>query len=126
FRAVAMDRRSQGRSQQVSDGLYPGACADDIKSVIDQFHLNPVSLIAWSVGVRDTLAYFAKYGTGAISHIVLIDGFAGGDLESPKLANRVQFVESFQLDRRSATKQFVRSMFVKPQDKKFLDALDPS
>src|ERR1700677_3631211 len=78
YRVVAMDPRSQGQSSQTSDGLYPAARARDIKAVVDQLHLAPVVIVAWSMAVVETMAYVDQYGTGDFAGLILVDNDAGG------------------------------------------------
>ena len=78
YRVVAMDPRSQGQSSQTNDGLYPAARARDIKAVVDQLHLAPVVIVAWSMAVVETMAYMDQFGTGDFAGLILVDNDAGG------------------------------------------------
>jgi non-heme chloroperoxidase len=78
YRVVAMDPRSQGQSSQTNDGLYPAARARDIKAVVDQLHLAPVVIVAWSMAVVETMAYVDQFGTNDFAGLILVDNDAGG------------------------------------------------
>src|SRR5271155_1481062 len=78
YRVVAMDPRSQGQSSQTSDGLYPAARARDIKAVVDQLHLAPVAIGAWSMAVGGAMAYVDQFGTSDFAGLSLVDNDAGG------------------------------------------------
>src|SRR3989304_3120188 len=82
-RVVAMDPRSQGESQQTTEGHYPAARARDIKAVVDRLKLAPVVLVGWSMGVTEIASYVDQFGTADLAGLVLVDGIAGSDPEPP-------------------------------------------
>jgi microsomal epoxide hydrolase len=113
-RVVAMDPRSQGKSDKPAEGHYPAARARDIKAVVDQLKLAPVVLVGWSMGVVELVSYVDQFGTGDLAALVLVDGIAGGDFDpkiSPALIN---FAGGFQRDRVKQADAFVRSMYKNP------------
>ncbi len=111
-RVVAMDPRSQGESQQTTEGHYPAARARDIKAVVDELKLAPVVLVGWSMGVTELVSYVDQFGTGDLAGLVLVDGVAGSDPEH--LPGFLQFAGGFQRDRQKATDGFVRFMYMNP------------
>ncbi len=50
YRVIAFDPRSQGESEKVADGHYPGRRARDIKELTEYLRLPPVILVGWSMG----------------------------------------------------------------------------
>src|ERR1700734_4163922 len=120
YRVVAMDPRSQGQSSQTSDGLYPAVMARDIKAVVDQLHLAPVVIVAWSMAVVETMAYIDQFGTGDFAGLVLVDNDAGG--RAPGDADRdFGLLKGILEDRQNAANNFVRKLdFKKPQAEEYL------
>lgn len=73
-RAVfAMDPRSQGRSSKTYERNSPEGRAADIEALLRRVGDEPVVLVGWSQGVQDIAAYVARYGTGRIAGLVLVD-----------------------------------------------------
>jgi microsomal epoxide hydrolase len=123
YRVVAMDPRSQGESSQTGDGLYPTAMARDIKAVIDELHLSPVVIVAWSMAVVETMSYVDQFGTGALAGIVLVDNDAGG--RSPGDADQdFALLKGVLEDRNNSANAFIRKLnFKKPQPEDYLQSL---
>lgn len=113
-RVVAMDLRSQGESQQTTEGHYPAARARDIKAVVDELKLAPVVLVGWSMGVTEIASYVDQFGTADLAGLVLVDGIAGSDYDPEHTPQFFQAAASFQRDREKATDAFVRSMYMNP------------
>jgi len=113
-RVVAMDPRSQGESQQTTEGHYPAARARDIKAVVDQLKLAPVVLVGWSMGVTEIAAYVDQFGTADLAGLVLVDGIAGSDYDPEHTPGFLQWAASFQRDRQKATDAFFRFMYMNP------------
>ena len=55
YRLVALDPRSQGESQVVTEGHYCERRARDMKGLVDHLKLHSVALAGWSQGVSETL-----------------------------------------------------------------------
>ncbi len=120
YRVIAMDPRSQGESSQTSDGLYPAARARDIKAVVDQLHLAPVVIVAWSMAVVETMSYIDQFGTGDFAGFVLVDNDAGGRAPSDDEQD-FGLLKGLLEDRDKATNGFVRNLnFKKPQAEEYL------
>jgi microsomal epoxide hydrolase len=124
FRVVAMDPRSQGQSSQTSDGLYPAARARDIKAVVDQLHLAPVVIVAWSMAVVETMAYVDQFGTGDIAGLVLVDNDAGG--RAPGDADQdFGLLKGVLEDRQKAADGFIRNLnFKKPHPEDYINKVE--
>jgi non-heme chloroperoxidase len=118
YRVVAMDPRSQGQSSQTNDGLYPAARARDIKAVVDQLHLAPVVIVAWSMAVVETMAYVDQFGTGDFAGLILVDNDAGG--RAPADADQdFGLLKGVLEDRKNSANGFIRQLNLKkphPED----------
>ncbi len=123
FRVVAIDPRSQGRSEKPTDGHYPERRAQDMKEVIDQLHLAPATLVAWSLGVAEALTYVDQFGTSTLRNLMLVDGDIGHDPDPKRTAAAWVRAQEFQVHRAEWTAHFVRSMYKKPQTDAYLDKI---
>jgi non-heme chloroperoxidase len=124
YRVVAMDPRSQGQSSQTNDGLYPAARARDIKAVVDQLHLAPVVIVAWSMAVVETMAYVDQFGTNDFAGLILVDNDAGG--RAPADADQdFGLLKGVLEDRRKATDGFIRNLnFKKPHPEDYINKVE--
>jgi len=124
YRVVAMDPRSQGQSSQTNDGLYPAARARDIKAVVDQLHLAPVVIVAWSMAVVETMAYVDQFGTGDFAGLILVDNDAGG--RAPADADQdFGLLKGVLEDRQKAADGFIRTLnFKKPHPEDYIDKVE--
>jgi non-heme chloroperoxidase len=124
YRVVAMDPRSQGQSSQTNDGLYPAARARDIKAVVDQLHLAPVVIVAWSMAVVETMAYVEQFGTGDFAGLILVDNDAGG--RAPADADQdFGLLKGVLEDRQKAADGFIRTLnFKKPHPEDYIDKVE--
>jgi non-heme chloroperoxidase len=123
YSVFAMDPRSQGDSDQTSEGQYAAARAKDIKAVVDQLHLQPVVLVGWSLAVSEIVFYLDQFGSDGVAGVVLIDGFVGCDLSSPILPTMLKYWSEFQKNRPKNTYELVQGMFLQPQSRNYLDNL---
>ncbi|MCH8946885.1 MAG: alpha/beta hydrolase, partial [Acidobacteria bacterium] len=57
YRVIALDPRSQGKSQQTTEGHYPERRAQDIKELVDQLNLAPAVPSGRSLGEAEVLTY---------------------------------------------------------------------
>jgi pimeloyl-ACP methyl ester carboxylesterase len=119
YHVVALDPRSQGHSSQTTEGNNPEQRSRDIKEIIEELHLAPVVLVAWSMSVRDTLAYVSQFGTSALRGMVLVDGRIRR-LDSKQLEEIWNDLKEMENDRSSFTARFVRSMYKTPQPEAYL------
>ena len=110
YRVVAIDPRSQGKSDRPTDGLYPERRAEDMKEVIDKLHLAPATLVGWSLGVVEVLAYVDQFGTSSLRGLVLVDGDIGRGPDPKYTADLWRHAREYQTRRAEWTAQFVRSM----------------
>jgi len=120
FRVVAIDPRSQGKSDRPTEGHYPERRAQDIKEVIDQLKLSPAVLVGWSLGVAEVLAYVDKFGTSTLRGVVLVDGMIGSDPDPKRDAAFWGMLRAVQTRRADWNPRFVRSMYKTPQSEEYL------
>lgn len=114
YRVVALDPRSQGESQQATEGHYPERRAQDVKELVDQLNLAPAVLVGWSMGVPEVLTYVDRFGSATLRAVVLVDGVIGGESNPQQIAGQWGVLKAMQSDRRKFTEQFVRGMYEKP------------
>jgi microsomal epoxide hydrolase len=123
FRVVAIDPRSQGKSDRVAEGHYPSRRAQDIKEVVDQLELAPATLVGWSLGVAEVLAYVDQFGTSTLRGVVLVDGFIGAEPDIKFVQGFAAMLKSVQTNRAVWNEKFVRSMYRKPQTEAYLQKI---
>jgi microsomal epoxide hydrolase len=123
YKVVAMDPRSQGDSEQSSEGHYAFSLAKDIKSVVDRLNLEPLVLVGWSLGVPEVVNYAAHFGSKGLIGLVLVDGLVGIDSSVPFYQATVDYWAQLQIDRIPKTQEFVRSIFKQPQTEAYLEKL---
>ncbi len=83
YRVIAFDPRGQGQSDVPRTGYEPNRRGKDIGDLIG--HLGPerVVVVAWSLGVLDTLAYVHTQGDGRLAGLVLVDNSVGEEPPPP-------------------------------------------
>ena len=121
-RVIALDPRSQGRSEVAGEGLFPGRRAQDIQELIQHLNVSPVTLVGWSLAVQELLAYVEAYGTEALSALVFVDGPVSTDGERIQMTRR-RILHEIQRDRRNLTERFVRGMFRTPREEAYIQNL---
>ena len=114
---IAFDPRGQGDSAIPRGGYEPGRRGQDIAELIDRLGTRPVVVVAWSLGVLDTLAYVRKSGDGRIAGLVLVDNSVGEDPPPTPASPR------HGPGRPTPRDVFVRGMFQTPQDAGFIRRL---
>jgi microsomal epoxide hydrolase len=110
WHAIAIDPRGQGGSEVPAGGYTAERRADDLHDVLNTLS-EPVILVAWSLGVLESLEYVARHGTGKLQALVLVDNSIG---EPPAPAGGGHFTEELRRHRDAALEHFVRGMFAKP------------
>lgn len=123
FRVVALDPRSQGKSERVEDGHYAERRAQDIKEVAEALQLGPMVLAGWSLGVGEVLTYVAQFGTSSLRGLVLVDGEVGRDPDPQRAAAVLGMLRSLQTNRDAWGARFVRSMYKRPQSEEYLQRI---
>nr|WP_047168325.1 alpha/beta hydrolase [Sphingomonas sp. Y57] len=72
FRAIAHDRRSHGRSDQVWDNNNMDQYADDLAELIEQLDLRDIILVGHSTGGGEVTRYIGRHGTARVAKVGLI------------------------------------------------------
>lgn len=124
YHVVAIDPRSQGDSEQSSEGHYAFSLAKDIKAVVDTLDLEPFVLIGWSLAVPEVVNYAVHCGTKGLAGLVLVDGLVGIDSSLPFYQTTVDYWTQLQVDRVVKTREFIKSIFNQPQSEAYLEKLN--
>ena len=122
FRVVALDPRSQGRSDIAEEGHTPARRAQDIAELLKELGGRPVVLVGWSLGVLEALSYVKDHGNAGLEALVLVDNSVG---EEPP-PEPTEFMRRYRKERESGMRWFVREMFRTPQPEGFLEDLTRS
>lgn len=122
WHVVALDPRGQGDSEVPLSGYEPFRRGADIGDLVHALGGRQIVLVGWSLGVLDSLAYVHGAGDGKLLGMVLIDNSVGED-PAPQPGPRTPRYTLRPASREIAMGRFVRSMFHRPQDNEFLDAL---
>ena len=121
YRVVALDPRSHGDSERVTEGHYPNRLARDIRELAQHLELPPTVLVGWSMGALQVLTAVEQFGTGWLSAVVLVDEVLGYPpnawIDSRR---RGKGRLELQADRKSVTDRFVRGMYERPQPEDYL------
>jgi microsomal epoxide hydrolase len=122
YHVVAMDPRGQGESEIPATGYEPVRRGQDIADMIAALGNRQVTLVGWSLGVLDSLSYVHRFGDGQLSALVLLDNSVGED-PAPVPGPPTPRARHPRVLREVAMARFVRSMFHRPQDDAYLQAL---
>ena len=76
---IAFDPRGQGASDIPRSGYDQNRRGRDLGELIDRLGPRPVLVVAWSLGVLDTLAYIHVSGDQRIAGLALVDNSIGED-----------------------------------------------
>ncbi|MBY5162338.1 alpha/beta fold hydrolase [Salsipaludibacter albus] len=73
FRCISYDRRGFGKSSQPTTGYDYDTFAADLKALLDHLALErDVVLAGFSMGTGEVTRYLGTYGSGGVSHAVLL------------------------------------------------------
>jgi microsomal epoxide hydrolase len=122
YHVIAMDPRGQGDSDIPATGYEPMRRGQDIAEMIATLGGRRVTLVGWSLGVLDSLAYVSRFGDVQLSGLVLIDNSVGED-PAPVPGPPTPRARRPRVLREVAMARFVSSMFHRPQDPDYLHAL---
>ncbi len=120
-RVIAFDPRAQGGSDIAVGGYEPGRRGKDLGELIEHLGWAPVVIVAWSLGVLDTLAYVAQAGDSRVAGLVLVDNSIGE--EPAPVAAAGGGAKPQKRDDALAMRDFVRGMFRTNQDPAWIDRL---
>jgi microsomal epoxide hydrolase len=119
YRVIAFDPRGQGDSAIPTTGYEPHRRGADIAELIAHLKSDPPVVVAWSLGVLDTLAAIHDRGDADISGLVLVDNSVGED--PPPTAAPPS--KGPRLSREVAMQRFVAGMFARKPPQPYLDRL---
>lgn len=121
YHVIAFDPRGQGDSEAPARGYDPARRAQDIAELIANLTPVPVVVVAWSLGVLDTLAYVHANGDSLLAGLVLVDNSVGEEpppapLPPPRHpAPRLSYPE--------AMRRFVQGLFVRSPGEAYVERL---
>ncbi|HEY3812811.1 MAG TPA: alpha/beta hydrolase [Caulobacteraceae bacterium] len=118
---VAFDPRGQGESDAPAGGYDPERRGKDIAELIDRLGPNPVVIVAWSLGVLDTLTYVTERGDGKVAGLVLVDNSVGE--EPAPVVSGVHRAAAPEQPPEAAMHAFVSGLFATPQSADYIDRL---
>jgi non-heme chloroperoxidase len=72
FRAIAHDRRGNGRSSQSWNGNDMDGYADDLAQLIEALDLRDAVLVGHSAGGGEVVRYIGRHGTARVAKVVLL------------------------------------------------------
>ncbi|HEX5542733.1 MAG TPA: alpha/beta hydrolase, partial [Micromonospora sp.] len=72
YRTIAYDRRGFGKSSQPGTGYEYDTFAADLNALMQELDLRDVVLVGHSMGTGEVTRYLGAYGSGRVSHAVLI------------------------------------------------------
>ena len=121
FHVIAMDPRGQGASDAPPDGYDYRRRGQDIAEVVAAIRPHPVLLVAWSLGVLDSLAYVHEDGDQALSGLVLVDNSVGE--EPAPIPGRNPIRRGPPSSRAATMRRFVASMFRHDPGERYIEAL---
>lgn len=120
-RVLALDPRGQGDSQVAEAGYDHLRRGQDIAELLARLGPRPVVLVAWSLGVLDSLAYVQQYGDARLAGLVLVDNSVGED--PPPVPSRLPQRAGPRVEREVQMRRFVRGMFSRSPGEAYLDRL---
>jgi len=124
FKVVTVDLRGHGHSSKVLHGHTLVQYAQDLRLVADALHLQPVTLVGWSMAGPVLLEYWSRYGVEGVEALCLVEmtpfPFAPGKWNTHRLANYQlrgmnETVRNLEADRVAFGRQFIDNMFLNGQ-----------
>jgi non-heme chloroperoxidase len=109
YHVVALDPRGQGDSDIPPDGYNLIRRGQDIGDLLAELPGRPVLLVAWSLGVLDSLSYVQQAGDARLAGLVLIDNSIGE--EPPPQPSPLPLRRGPRLEREVQMRRFVQGMF---------------
>ena len=121
YHVVAFDPRGQGDSEAPVSGYEPIRRGRDITDLLGHLGPAPVVVVAWSLGVLDTLASIHNDGDRQLAGLVLVDNSVGE--EPAPTPHPVPRHKGPAPSRADAMRQFVQAMFERPMPPTYLERL---
>lgn len=121
YHVVAFDPRGQGDSEVPVTGYEPNRRGRDITELLGHLGPAPVVVVAWSLGVLDTLASIHSDGDRQLAGLVLVDNSVGE--EPAPTPHPVPHHRGPPPSRVDAMRQFVQAMFERPPPPDYVERL---
>lgn len=121
YHVIAFDPRGQGSSDVPATGYEPTRRGEDIRDLLQHLGPSRVTIVAWSLGVLDTLAMIHTTGDRGVASLVLVDNSVGEEPPpgpSPRPAH-----PPLPVNHATGMERFVSSMFRRRQSQDYLDRL---
>lgn len=130
YRVIAMDPRSQGRSEKVTDGHHLKRRGEDIGELAAHVSKDPVVVVSWSLGVLETLSYIKNHGPGRFRALVLVDMYIGVDAKKsephPFGDGWSGWIEGLQTNKTEWAREWLRSFFPSDPPDEFIEEMADS
>jgi microsomal epoxide hydrolase len=123
YHVIAMDPRGQGRSDVPATGYEPFRRGQDIAEAIAQLDPVPVVIVAWSLGVLDTLAYLHTHEDTLVAGLVLVDNSVGEEPAPATVPVPPSLRPPPPRSYSESMRLFVHGLFHQPQNSAWLDRL---
>lgn len=124
YHVIAFDPRGQGDSAVPRGGYGPERRGRDIGDLLRHLSTAPVTIVAWSLGVLDTLADIHISGDRGIAALVLVDNSVGE--EPPPVVHPAPAHPPPPVDHATYMRRFVAGMFRSHRSAAYLDRLTQS
>ena len=122
YHVIAFDPRGQGQSDVPRTGYEPLRRGKDIADLLTHLGPDPVVIVAWSLGVLDTLAEIHTQGDRRIAGLILVDNSVGEEPPPPPKPVPIGPPPP-KPPHAEAMRRFVAGMFHTPRSQAYLDRL---
>ncbi|MEI7710541.1 MAG: alpha/beta hydrolase [Rhodospirillales bacterium] len=122
FHVIAFDPRGQGQSDVPRNGYEPKRRGRDIGDLIAHLGHDRVLVVAWSLGVLDTLAYVHTQGDGRVAGLILVDNSVGEE-PPPPMPPQPTGPPLPKPPHAEAMRSFVAGMFRTPRSPAYIERL---
>lgn len=72
YRAIAVDRRGHGRSDDPGHGYDYDTLADDLSDVLDELNVHGATMVGYSMGGGEIVRYLTRHGSARVDRIALV------------------------------------------------------
>ncbi len=118
YRVVAYDRRGFGRSDKPHSSYSYDVLADDLQRVIDQYELQDVTLVGFSMGGGEVARYITRHGESRLHSVVFAAAVppylmkSTDNPEGPLTPEKAQEMKgALEADRSAFFDQFTKDFF---------------
>ncbi len=121
YRVIAIDPRSQGKSDKPDFGHLPDTRARDYKEVVNALELKNPILVGWSMACGEIMRYVEQYGDEDLAGIVLVDALLPPAANPDVLPILAYLTDLIQRDRKQAINEFLAVWYNTPQTETYLE-----